>query len=1132
MISSKPRRLPGLTNVLNYIKPQLKTFAMYYKYTPFASQPLLTYYQPIIKKLRFFMKVNAVLILISILTVGSLFATPGLAQNLQEIKISSGFPSASIKDAFSTIEAQTDFRFAYRKEVIEGLNAPVLTAKTRSIKQLLDELFEYNGLQYKVVNNSIIISRPNIAQKEDITSRIEVLGVVKDEKGAEMPGVSVRVKGKPIQTVTDGNGAFRIKASNDDVLVFSYIGYATTEIQVISGKAIVVTLKPDVGTLDAVVVIGYGTTTKRANTGSVTSVTAAQIANQPVTDPLAALQGRVAGLDISAITGYPGSGYTVRLRGQNSISSGNDPLYIVDGVPFISETLSTLNAANGTQSPLSSINPADIEQIDILKDADATAIYGSRGANGVILITTKRGRSGKPEFNANLYTGVSSINKRVKMLNGAEYLKMRREAYANDAVTPTETQAPDLLLWDQNLDQNWQDQLIGESANLTELQLGFRGGDQQTNYLISGTFRDEKTVLPGDLGYKRGALNLSLNHSSLDKKFQFTSSLKYTLDENNNLPSDVTSFFNLAPNFPIYDSQGNYYWVGNEQNPMAYFERTNITNTTNIFGNTTLSYELIKGLNAKISAGFNKMNMDQTQTFPKLGFNPLTYSGSSANYGDGKLNSYIVEPQLNYNLNLGKGKLSALVGGTWQHSLRETQSLVGSGYVSDQQLDNIKAATLLTPRTYSYTKYRYTSIFGRLTYNWDEKYIVNGTFRRDGSSKFGPNNRFGNFGALGAAWLFSNESFIKDNLSFLSFGKIRGSFGTVGNDQIGDYQFLDSWSPTSYPYGGIGGITPSRFPNPDYSWEVNRKIEVGLDLGFFNERLLLTTNFYRNRSNNQLIGSTLSSQSGFTQYQANLPALVENKGLEIELSSVNVRKEHFSWNTSFNITFARTKLLEYPNLANSANANRFVIGQPIGIVKGFDFLGVNTATGVPEFRDLNGDKAISDPADLVVIGNSMPKFYGGMQNSFTYRHFSLEFFVQFVKQEGPGLNYGYLSYSNGYPLRNKDVSALDRWTTPGDQTSVPGASATAGKAIYTAYQNNYRLSNANWVDASFVRLKNVSLKYNFSEMLKSWKFNNISLYLQAQNLFTITGYDGFDPETKGYSLPPLSIYTAGLQVSF
>ena len=1103
---------------------------MYYNYTPFASQCPLTYDRTIIKKLGFFMKVNAIILLISLFAINSLFATHTAAQNLQETYLSVNFPAGNLKQAFDKIEQQSEFRFAYKKEIISGISIHALQAKNKSVKELLDELLKNTGLSYRAINNSIIISKLNPTNAAMVAELIR--GTVRDEKGEPMPGVSIKIKGKNIQAMTDTNGGFNIDASLNDILVFSYIGYESTEIKVNSLDPLKIKLSPAVGTLDAVVVIGYGTTTKRNNTGSVTSIGAAQIGNQPVTDPLAALQGRVAGLEISSITGYPGSGYNVRLRGQNSITAGNSPLYVVDGVPFISESLSQFNSANGSQSPLSSINPADIEQIDILKDADATAIYGSRGANGVILITTKRGKAGKPEFNANVYTGVSAMTRNVKMLSTPDYLAMRREAYAKDAVTPTDTQAPDLLLWDQNLNHNWQEELLGKAANLSEVQLGFRGGNEQTNYLISGTYRDEKTVLPKDLGYKRGAINLSLNHSSIDKKFTFTSALKYSLDQNNTLPSDVTSFFNLAPNYPIYDAQGNYYWFQNEQNPMAYFERTSVSNTSNIFGNTALSYEIITGLTAKVSAGFNKMNRDETQTFPKLGFNPISYTGSSANYGNGKLSSYIVEPQLNYNLKLGHGKLTALLGGTWQHSVQETESLIGSGFVSDLQLENIKAATVLTPRTYAYTKYRYTSVFGRLTYNWDEKYIVNGTFRRDGSSKFGPNKRFGNFGAVGAAWLFSNETFIKDNLAFLSFGKLRGSFGTTGNDQIGDYQFLDSWTSVSYPYGGLAGLTPSRFPNPDYSWETNKKLEAGIDLGFFNERLLLTANLYRNRSANQLIGSTLSSQSGFTSYQANLPALVQNKGLEIELSSVNIRKENFTWNTSLNVTFSKNKLLDYPNLKSSGDAYKYFIGQPLSIVMGFDFLGINTQTGVPEFRDVNGDKAITDPADLVVIGNTMPKFYGGIQNSFTYKRFSLDFFVQFVKQEGPGLNYGYLSYSNGYPFRNKDISALDRWTTPGTPADIPGASTTAGKPIYTAYQNNYRLSNANWGDASFIRLKNVSLKYNFADLLKSWKFNNITLYLQAQNLFTITSYDGFDPETKGYSLPPLSVYTAGLQVSF
>jgi len=1103
---------------------------MYYNSTLNASRSILACHHFFVKNSSFFMKVNAIICIIVLFSVNSINASTVSAQSVNEVRISAGFSPGTLEQAFARIERETEFRFAYRKGILAGIRSPSLSPQTRTVQQTLDALLAGTDLQYKQVDNSIIITKNTAINAEPVLQQT-ITGTVKDEKGIPLPGVSVKVKGGSVAVMTDGTGTFRIQASRTEVLVFSYIGYVSTERKVVDAAAVDVVLKAEVGTLDAVVVIGYGTTTRRNNTGSVTSISAKDIANQPVTDPLAALQGRVAGLDISAVTGYPGSGYSVHLRGQNSISSGNDPLYIVDGIPFISESLSQFSGANGSQSPLSSLNPSDIEQIDILKDADATAIYGSRGANGVILITTKKGRAGKPEVTANIYRGISSVNKKVDMLNTSQYLALRREAFKNDGVIPTETNAPDLLLWDQNLDQNWQEKLLGKSAPLTQAELSLRGGSEQTNFIISGTVRDEKTVLPGDLGYKRGAVNFSLNHKSLDNKFKVTSSVKYTADENNTLPTDLTGFFNLAPNYPIYDAAGNYYWLNNEQNPLAYLERTSLSKTNNLFINTALSYQIIPGLNAKVSAGINKMDFKQTQTFPKLSFAPATYSGSTANYGNNTLNSYIVEPQLDYTLKLGKGNLSALAGGTWQNSITEGQSIVGSGYASDEQLQNIQAATQITARSYNYTKYRYTSVFGRLTYNWDEKYILNGTFRRDGSSRFGPNKQFGNFGAVGAAWLFSNESFVKDKLSFLTFGKLRASYGTVGNDQIGNYQYLDSWSATSFPYAGVAGLAPSRFPNPDYSWEVNKKLEAGLDLGFLGDRLLVTANFYRNRSGNQLIGYTLSSQSGFDQYTANLPAVVQNKGFEFELSSVNIRRNDFTWSTSANLSIAKTKLLEYPDLENSSNATTYVIGQPLQIVKGYDYLGIDKQTGVPLFRDINGDGVVTDPADMVVIGNTTPKFYGGLNNSLSYKNFTLDFLFQFVKQEGPGLNYGYLSYSNGI-MKNKDLSALDRWQQPGDEADIPGASTTAGKAIYNAYQNQYRLSSANWVDASFIRLKNVSIKYNFASMLKNWKLNNVTLYLQGQNLLTITPYKGFDPETKAYALPPLSIYTAGLQVSF
>jgi TonB-linked SusC/RagA family outer membrane protein len=1101
---------------------------MYYNSTLFANRVRELYTPKLTKKLIFMMKVNTLVLIIALLTLGSLKASFVFGQRLSEVTVSIQLNNSSLQTALSKIEQQTDFRFAYRKSDISNIKNLNLSEANRTVQQLLEQLLSGTGLSYKQVNNSIIIQEAKPVNKQTPRQQ-QVTGKVTDEQGIAIPGASVKVKGTNNGVITDANGRFSINAEANDILVFSFIGYVSIE-QRAGNAEINISLKPDVGTLDAVVVVGYGTTTKRTNTGSVTTIGAKDIESRPVNDPLAALQGQVAGLDISAVTGYPGSGYKVRLRGENSIGAGLDPLYIVDGVPFISTSLSQYGSAYGNQSPLSSINPADIEQIDILKDADATAIYGSRAANGVILITTKKGKAGKAQFNVNAYTGVSKANNPVKMLSTAEYLELRREAFANDGVTPTASNAPDLMEWDQNLDQKWIDKLIGNSAQLTEISASLRGGTEQTNFLIGGTFRDEKTVLPGNLGYKKGALNLSLNHSSVDQRLKITTSLKYLTDENNSLPTDLTSFFNLAPNAPIYNADGSYYWYGNDQNPIAYLHRTSSFKTQNILADLNASYKLLKNLTVRLTGGFNRYSINQLQTYPKLSFNPQTYSGSLAYYGNGYQNSYILEPQADYSIDLGKGKLTALIGGTWQHSLTESQSVNGSGYISDGMLGNLTAATTVTPRSYDYVKYRYNSVFGRLTYNLEDKYILNGTFRRDGSSRFGPEKQFGNFGSVGAAWLFSNESFMK-GASFLSFGKLRASWGIVGNDQIGAYQYLDSWSPASFPYGGSGAISPTRFANPLYSWEETQKFELGLDLGFLNDRLLLTTNFYRNRTDNQLIDYALSPQSGFSGFTSNLPALVQNQGIEFELVSHNIKNQNFSWNTSLNLTFSKNKLLEYPDLESSSYANTFEIGQPLSIVKGFDFIGLDPQTGVPQFRDVNGVDGITDPEDLVTMGYSAPKFFGGIQNNFTYKNFSLDFFFQFVKQEGPGLNYGYLSYSNGVRM-NKDESALDRWRQPGDMASIPGASANSGQPIYNAYQTYYRLSNANWVDASFIRLKNVSLRYNFGKVLNKSFLNNLTVYVQGQNLFTITNYDGFDPETKGYALPPLRTITAGLQASF
>jgi TonB-linked SusC/RagA family outer membrane protein len=1040
--------------------------------------------------------------------------------------------NATIAQVLNQIKSQTRIKIVYADEVLNNSGLVSVKLKNASLEDALKATLQNQKLEFSILNNTVIIKEKSIGFLEMLEQRfanIDVSGRVIDNEDKGLPGARITIKGTNRSVASDGNGRFMINDVDEKAtLVITYVGFTPREIKADAAQPITVRLEAEVGTLDGTVIVGYGTTTKRRNTGSVTTVTAREIAQQPVSNPIAALQGRVAGLDISTSNGYPGSSMTVRLRGINSINGGNSPLYIVDGIPFASESLNQFSGANGSTSPLNSINPSDIERIDVLKDADATAIYGSRGANGVILITTKKGKSGKTAVDANVYSGISFVNNKVDLLNTAEYLELRREAFKNDGTIPTEANAPDLFSWGQEADNNWIEKLIGKTAKMTEAQLSLSGGSEQTNFLFSGTYRKETTVTPGDQGYYRGSINSSLNHQSVDKRFDFSVSVKYVGDQNNSMPTDVTQYYNTAPNYPIYKADGTFYWPPSGQNPMAYLERGYDATMQNLSGNMSLKYNIFQGLNAKVGLGYNRVSMKQTKTQPQNTYNPSLYVASEASYGNNAVNSYNIEPQLDYTTQLSKGVLKLLAGGTVQSSTNEGLYLLGSGYANDDQLLNPRAATTLVTQAYNFSQYRYISVFGRATYNWDEKYIVNGTFRRDGSSRFGPDKRFGSFGAVGAAWLFSNESFVSDNLPFLSFGKLRGSYGTVGNDQIANYQYYDSWSATDFPYSGNAGLYPSRFANNDYQWEVNHKLEAALELGFLNDRILLTTSIYRNRSSNQLINYTLSSQSGFTSYTDNLPAELQNKGLELELNTINIQKVDFKWNTSFNVSISRNKLLEYPGLASSAYAQTFFIGQPINVVTGYQSTGINPVNGFPTFVDVNNNGTINS-ADLVPIGNITPKFYGGLQNSLSYKDWSLDVFFQFAKQEGPLLNYGTLSGTYGSRI-NKDLSALDRWTTPGQEASIPVA--TAGTtAAYTAY-NNWRLSTANWGDASYLRLKNVSLRYNLGTLLKNTKVRNMSVYMQGQNLFTITNYDGFDPETKGVVLPPLTVYTLGLQVSF
>jgi len=823
---------------------------------------------------------------------------------------------ASVKQVFVNIEKQANVTFVYNEKTIQGLDNISLKANNKPLAEVLKSISEQVPLLFKQAGAVIGVSKLDLksqpkelipGQRNSLDSfppPLKISGKITNENGEPLAGVSVRLS-QDKATVSDINGVFSIMVPNEkSQLIFSYVGYKTQGIIVGTQETLIIVMSLDLSNLDEVQIIAYGTTTQRLNTGNTSKVTAETIEQQPVSNPLEALEGQVAGLDIVQKNGMAGGGVTVRIRGQNSIAAGNDPLYIIDGVPYFSETPSTSNLGavlNGS-SPLNFINPSDIESIEILKDADATAIYGSRGANGVILITTKRGKVGKTNLNVNLYGGVSDVTRMMDLLNTQQYLQMRHEAFKNDGKTPGASDYDINGTWDTTRYTNWEKLMIGNTGHTEDAQLSLSGGDTNTQFLLGGGYHKETSVFPGNLADQKGSVHFNVAHTSDNKKLKINFSGSYLSDQNNLIQSDLTSTaLKLAPDSPApYDANGNLNWAGGTfQNPLSVLLLTYQMSTANLISNGVLSYQVIKGLQIKTSLGFNSIQINEQTESPASSINPaFGVTTGSASFASTSVNSWIIEPQAVYEKTLGHGKLNTLIGTTFEQSITNGQRYNGSGYTNSNLLGTISGAATITSSTPNYIQYRYDAVFARINYDWDEKYIIDLTGRRDGSSRFGPGKQFANFGALGGAWIFSNEKTIKDVLPFLSYGKLRASYGITGNDQIADYGYINTYGSTTYPYGGTSGLVPTKLLNPDYSWEINKKFELGFELGFLKDHILLTASYYNNRSSNELVGYALPSITGFTSIQYNLPATVQNTGLEFDIKTNNVNSGVFKWTTS------------------------------------------------------------------------------------------------------------------------------------------------------------------------------------------------------------------------------------------
>ncbi len=1077
----------------------------------------------------------------------------------------------TVDEVFQIIMHQTEFSFLYPENMFKDMPKVQLKKGEIEVEELLSKSLSIHAFNFDLKDNNVIHIRRIPAPPQEIT----ITGTVVDDNDIPIPGVTILIKGTKRGTSTDFEGNYSIKVPNSNsVLMFSSLGFDTKEISVGEQSTTYVILEENVSALDEVTInAGYYSTSEKLKTGNISKITSEEISKTPVSNPIGALQGRIPGMEITQSSGNPGASFEVEIRGRTQLDringASDEPLYIIDNVPLASgnENLNQLpSAISGASldsglSPLYSLNPADIESIEILKDADATAIYGSRGASGVVLITTKKGEKGKTKFDINVSNGVS-VAPLPDVLSTKEYVAMRKEALLNDGLDLDElanssslsdrNMVYDLVQYDTLRDNNLAKQLIGGTARTTNVQASLSGGSESTQFVVGAGYHKETNVVPGDFPNERFSGRFKLTNTTPNKKFTSTFTASYTSMLNTSTSSDLTSrVLSFAPNYKLYEENGDLAWNEGEyksDNPLAYTLRKYEAKTSNLNTNTMLSYKIIPGLTLKSSIGYNLITTDENTVTPSTFVNPLDRTGADGNYrfGHRTFKSLIIEPQLEYSKSIGKGSLNTLIGGSFQSQENEGYTIFIRGYENDNQIGNLDVVTpdmLNSPPSGTFSKYRYAALFGRINFNYDNKYLINLTGRRDGSSRFGPDYRFSNFGAIGAAWIFSDETFLKD-ISIISFAKLRASYGVTGNDKIGEYKYQDVYDSGSFSgYDGDPILTPASLFNSTLHWERNVKTEVTLDLNFFKDLLQFSGSWYRNNSSDPLVNYPLPVMTGYNNVVNNLNGvIIQNQGLELQLTSINIESKDFRWSTNFNITIPSNKLLEYPDFDESSYTGQYAIGESLNTIIAANMIGVDPETGLYSVEDYNDNGVLDSSArdgDLRSQLNTDPDFYGGLQNSISYKNVNLSFLFQFRKKMGmnwyasnTGLTDPVGAVGSNYPN-----VVLDRWQNPGDNASFQKFTTMASFLDITDLNGGHlpaTLSDFTYSDVSFLRLKNVALSFDLPERaIEELGLSNLRLYAQGHNLLTFTPYKAGDPETPTLRmLPPLRTVVMGVQISF
>lgn len=965
-----------------------------------------------------------------------------------------------------------------------------------------------------------------------------VSGIVTDSKNEPLIGVNVTIKNASTTgTITDIDGKYSLEIpSGNSVLVFSYIGYSTQEVKVSNRSVVDIVLKDDMQALEEVVVVGYGTMKKSDLTGSVSSITSDNFKLGTDLTPQQLMQGAFSGVNISQNSGKPGGSNTIRVRGGTSITASNDPLYVIDGVPI--STSAGVNQSNIGSSttdffdqepinPLSNINPNDIESINILKDASATAIYGSRGANGVIMITTKKGKAGMRQLDYSFNLGVSTVAKKLDVLTGDEYRKTVSEL--------------GLTLDDKGQNTDWQD-VIFRTAISQNHYVSFMSGSENTSYRASAGYSNQNGVMEGS-GMKSANARMNINHKALNDKLKLNMNISYGETNSDQAPVSNTvgsemgssmlyEAYVFNPTYPIYNEEGDYYDVPPYRVNPASFSKELLDEraTSQFLGNLTADWNFYKPFTLQVNAGYNKNTINRNSYISKSN---LLGNGNNGYVTVQKLSDYskLLETILKYNQSFGKHNIDAMVGYSWQYFYSEGQTTKAYGFLSDNFKWYSLAAAQTVESVSSYAESNtLISMYGRINYNYADKYLLTATVRRDGSSRFGSGNKWGIFPSVAASWRISQEDFFQNDI--MSDLKLRASFGITGSQEIGNYNSLSTLgaSTNGYLVGGekITIVLPQQYTNPDLKWEQTAQTDIGIDFGFLNGKIRGSIDYYYKKTTDLLLSVAVPSPSLITTQIANV-GTVTNQGIELDLSFDLMRTKNFAWDANLNLSHNKNEVVSLSNGQwtgdnmqvapcqgqglSGTYAQLIMLGQPIGTFYGKRFIGV--VDGVEQF---------ANDGEPEVIGCAQPDLTFGLGTNLQYKNWTLSLnFRGSIGNDVYNCTANNLAYLSNLPGRNVLKEAV-----------TSGVNRDQAKVYSSRFIE----------DGSFVRLDNLSLGYNFS--LPKLYISNARVFVSAQNLFVITGYSGADPEVNSeisrtgvaplgvdyLSYPKARTFSMGINLSF